>query len=119
MERKNPFETETIRLRAPIKVGEYEVAELNVRPPVVKDILRTDGHAPESVGYVLALMSSLTGQPEAVLEKLVPEDYADIRVAASQIHCRFVGLVNMFDKGSETTNKDPTPPPTSAPPSEG
>jgi hypothetical protein len=121
MERKNPFANETFHLRVPLKSGECEVKELTIRPPLVKDILRTDGHDPESVGYVIALMSSLTGQPEILLEKMIPEDYADIRIIATQINGRFIGLVNLVDekkKEREDVNENPTPPPISAPPSE-
>ena len=111
-----PFETEIFHLWVPVKSGEYEVSELKIRPPVVKDILMTDGHSPDSVSYVIALMSSLTGVPEIALEKMVPEDYADLRLIASQVHARFIGLTNLLDgkkdAGTET-DKDPTMPPIS------
>jgi hypothetical protein len=111
----NPFEIQVLKLRVPIKQGELEVSELHIKPPLVKDILRTDGKAPEGVGYVLALISSLTDVPEKALEKLVPEDYADIRVIASQVNARFIGYVNLFDREDEEdpTKAANTPPPIS------
>jgi hypothetical protein len=120
---RNPFETEIFKFRVPVKAGEYEISELKIRPPVVKDLLRADGHSPDDAAYVIALMSSLTGQPETVLEQMVPEDYADLRVIASQVYHRFTGYVNLLDgKGGEEAGdpkENPTPPPILPKTSEG
>jgi len=107
----DPFEPEIFVLRVPIRKGEVEFKELTLRPPVLKDILRTDGHEPESVAYARALLSSLTGAPEAVLDQLVPEDWADLRVALTRTNMRFMGVVNLLDKkeGGETPNDDSDP----------
>lgn len=123
--KRNPFEPETIQLRVPIKKGEVEFKSLTLRPPVLRDILRTDGHDPNSVGYALALLSSLSGVPESVLEKLVPEDWADIRIVLAQTNMRFMGLVNVIDNKEGQEEADPTqaaehtPPPNSDPTSAG
>jgi hypothetical protein len=115
----NPFEPEVFKLRVPIRKGEVEYKELTLRPPVLWDIIRTDGHDPNSVGYARALLSSLSGVPEAVLDQLIPEDWADIRLVLARTNMRFMGLVNLLDKQDGTENPtaaaEPIPPPTSAP----
>jgi hypothetical protein len=95
-------------LRVPIKKGEVKFSQLTLRPPVLRDILRTDGYAPESVGYARALLSSLSGAPEAALDNLVPEDWADLRLILARTNMRFMGLVNLLDKKDENETEDPT-----------
>jgi hypothetical protein len=119
---ENPFETEIFKLRVPLRQGELTVAELRLRPPVLRDMLRTDGHDPNSIGYARALLSSLSGVPEIVLDNLVPEDWADLRIILAKQNMRFMGLVNLFDKDEDT--EDPpdaagndAPSPSSSPPS--
>ncbi|MDR2096740.1 MAG: phage tail assembly protein [Treponema sp.] len=117
----DPFEPQIFKLRIPLRKGEVEYKELTLKPPVLRDILRTDGHAPESVGYARALLSSLSGVPEAVLDSMVPEDWADIRLILAMTNMRFMGIVNLLDQQADDETKDPTaaaeptPPPRSAP----
>ncbi|MCL2374432.1 MAG: phage tail assembly protein [Treponema sp.] len=120
----DPFKPETFVLRVPIRKGEVECKEITLRPPVLKDILRTDGHDPESVGYARALLSSLSGVPESVLDQLAPEDWAVLRVALTRTNMRFMGVINLLDKKDKkdgegeadpTSAAAPTPPPNSEP----
>jgi hypothetical protein len=116
----NPFEPEVFKLRVPIRKGEVEYKELTLKPPVLRDIIRTDGHDPNSVGYARALLSSLSGAPEAALDQLAPEDWADLRLVLARTNMRFMGLVNLLDE-EKAEPEDPasaaelTPPPTSGP----
>jgi hypothetical protein len=116
-------EPEVFTLRVPIRKGEVEYTKLTLKPPVLRDIIRTDGHDPNSIGYARALLSSLSGVPEVVLDQLVPEDWADLRLVLARTNMRFMGLVNLLDE-KEEEEEDPTtagdaaetiPPPTSAP----
>jgi len=107
MKKTNPFEPVTVELRVPIRKGEVEYKEITLKPPVLRDIVRTDGHDPDSVGYARALLSSLSGLPESLLDQLVPEDWADIRLILAQTNMRFTGLVNLLDKKEEDV-EDPT-----------
>jgi len=107
MKKTNPFEPVTVKLRVPIRKGEVEYKEITLKPPVLRDIVRTDGHDPESVAYARALLSALSGLPEALLDQLVPEDWADIRLILTVTNMRFMGQVNLLDK-KEEDDEDPT-----------
>ena len=96
-----------VKLRVPIKKGEVEYKEIKLRPPLLRDIIQTDGHDPNSVGYARALLSSLSGLPESLLDQLVPEDWADLRLILAETNLRFMGLVNLLDE-KEDDAKDPT-----------
>lgn len=104
----DPFEPIVYKLRVPLCKGEVEYNELTLRPPCAGDILMTDGHAPESVAYFLALPSSLSGVPLVFLKKIVPEDYADLRIILSPTNARFTGHINLLDTKEETKTEDPT-----------
>jgi hypothetical protein len=104
MEKTNPFEPEIFKLRRPIQQGEVGYTELRLKPPVLRDMLRTDGHDPESIAYARALLSSLTGVPEAVLDNLIPEDWADLRIILAKTNMRFMGLINLFDENEDDGN---------------
>jgi hypothetical protein len=117
-------EPEVFTLRVPIRKGEVEYKKLILRPPLLRDILRTDGCDPNSVAYARALLSSLSGVPETVLDQIVPEDWADLRLILARTNMRYMGLVNLLDEKDEDQVEDPTkaeeteediPPPTSAP----
>jgi hypothetical protein len=117
-------EPEVFTLRVPIRKGEVEYTKLTLKPPVLRDIIRTDGHDPNSIGYARALLSSLSGVPEALLDQIVPEDWADLRLILARTNMRYMGLVNLLDKKEDDETGDPTaagetgediPPPTSAP----
>jgi hypothetical protein len=74
---------------------------------VLRDILRTDGHDPAGIGYARALLSALSGVPETVLDELVPEDWADLRLILARTNMRFMGLLNLLDEKEEKA-ADPT-----------
>ena len=121
MSKNDPFAPEVFVLRVPLKKGEVEVRELTLKPPVLRDILWTDGHDPNSVAYARALLSALSGVPEIVLDEMAPEDWADVRLIIAQTNMRFLGLVNLLDKKEGGQTEDPTeaavniPPPNSEP----
>jgi hypothetical protein len=100
----DPFANETIILRVPITVGQRTVKQLTVRPPKLKDLIRADGYPGNSVGYARAFLSSLTGEPEIMLDEIVPEDWADCLVVLSRAAQRFKGEINLFDQKEETGN---------------
>jgi hypothetical protein len=103
---KDPFEPIVFHLRVPLKQGEAEYQALTLQPPVLKDIVAGDGYPVESVSFARAMLSSLTGIPEVALNRIVPEDWADLRVLLSQSYQRFTGGVNLLDKKDD--KDDPT-----------
>ncbi|MDR1250186.1 MAG: phage tail assembly protein [Treponema sp.] len=118
------IEPEEFTLRVPLRKGEVEYTKLTLKPPVLRDIIRADGHDPNSVAYARALLSSLSGVPEVVLDQIVPEDWADLRLVLARTNMRYMGLVNLLDEKEDGETEDPTtaeeakettPPPTSAP----
>jgi hypothetical protein len=100
----DPFATETVQLRVPLTLGERSVSELRFKPPKVKDALRTDKYEDGTVAAAVALMSSLTGEPESLLAEMIPEDFADCAVILARTNMRFFGQVNLFEGQAE----DPT-----------
>lgn len=104
----DPFEPIVFKLRVPIRSGEVEYQKLTLKPPLVGDALMTDGHPEGSVAYALALLSSLSGAPLAVLKKIVPEDWADLVIILSFTNLRFTGGINLLDKKGEDGPEDPT-----------
>lgn len=102
----DPFATEKIVLRVPLTVGQRTVTELNLRAPKLKDLLRMDAYPEGSYGASRALLSSLSGEPEVILDELLPEDWADCLVILTRAYQRFCGFINLFDKKEE--REDPT-----------
>ena len=105
MKKIDPFAIETVKLRVPLVGKELTVAELNFRPPTLKDVMATDGCKNGTVEAAIALMESLTGVSAYLLEKLVPEDWADCAVVLARTNMRFMGELNLIDGGNEA---DPT-----------
>jgi hypothetical protein len=97
----DPFATETVTLRVPLTLGERTVAELRFKPPKVKDALRTDKYENGTVAAAIALMSSLTEEPESLLMEMIPEDFADCAVILARTNMRFMGQINLFEQQKE------------------
>lgn len=79
-------------LKTPATVGERTVTELKFHRPKTRDFLRTDGHQIDSVGADVALVSSLTGEPETIISAIDIDDWAVIRVEIQKIWYQFFGI---------------------------
>lgn len=79
-------------LKTPAIAGERTVTELKFHRPKTRDFLRTDGHQIDSVGADVALVSSLTGEPEAIVSAIDIDDWAVIRVEIQKIWYQFFGI---------------------------
>jgi hypothetical protein len=114
----DPFATETVALYVPVTAGERTVAELCFRPPVFKDLLAAGRYPEGSIPFTGALISSLTGEPEIIINQLVPEDYAKAVVLADRSYQRFCGRIDLFRQKDESENPTMpgkvTPSPTSS-----
>jgi hypothetical protein len=103
-----PFDSETIELYQPVTMGEHTAARLVFRAPRVKDLLYAGSKYPEgTIPFTLCLISSLTGEPEQIIERLVPEDWANAVVVADRTYQRFCGHINLFEKKKDAT-ENPT-----------
>ncbi|MBQ9206861.1 MAG: phage tail assembly protein [Treponema sp.] len=79
-------------LKTPATSGERTVTELKFHRPKTRDFMRTDGHAADSVGADVALVSSLSGEPEAIISAIDIDDWAVIRVELQKIWLQFFGV---------------------------
>lgn len=79
-------------LKTPVTVGERTVTELKFHRPKTRDFLRTDGLSTDSVGADIALVSSLSGEPEIIIQSIDIDDWAVIRVALHKIWLRYFGV---------------------------
>jgi hypothetical protein len=85
----------TVKLRKPIDFGSQRIEELTFRGPTGKEMR----HLPYRDGYpmapVLWLAGKISGQPDAVIDKLEGEDLAEVIAVASD-----------FMPGSRTTGSE-------------
>lgn len=79
-------------LKTPVTVGERTVEVLKFHRPKVRDFLRTDGHAIDSIGADQALCSALTGEPEIIIQAIDVDDWAVIRVELEKVWLKFFGV---------------------------
>jgi hypothetical protein len=94
----DPFATEVIKLRVPVTVGERTVKELSFPPPDTGNLLDAGKYQEASIPFYFELMKSLTGEPELILRKIVPEDLADCMVIINRTYQRYCGIINLFDQ---------------------
>jgi len=113
----DPFAVETVILRNPLKLGERVVSELSFKPPKVKDLMAAGSYPEGSIAFTRALLSSLTGEPESIINEMIPEDWADCLVILNRTYQRFTGSINLFDEEKEPENptKAAIPPQNSSP----
>jgi hypothetical protein len=103
----DPFAIETVILYKPVTVGERTVKELRFKPPVTKDIFYAGSRYQEgSIPFTHALICSLTGESELIIDRLVPEDWANEVVIADRSYQRYCGRINLFKQKDE--NENPT-----------
>ena len=103
----DPFKDEIVALRVPIKVGERTIRELVFKPPKVKDLLAAGKYPDGSVPFTLALLCSLTGEPEIIINEMLPEDWADCLVILNRTYQRFTGIIDLFDQ-KDDAKENPT-----------
>jgi hypothetical protein len=104
----DPFATEVVTLRIPVTAGERTVETLSFHPPVTGDLLAAGKYQEQSIPFYFELMKSLTGEPEIILRKIIPEDFADCMVIVSRAYQRYCGNINVFDKKGGEANPQTT-----------
>ncbi len=83
------------KLKMPATAGERTIEELKFHRPKTRDFLRTDGHNANSVAADVALVSALSGEPEAIVSAIDIDDWAVIRVELQKIWLQFFGVKTM------------------------
>lgn len=86
----------TIKLRQPATAGERTITELTFQDAKLRHLLATDRYLHGSHSADRALCSSLTKEPELILDDICPEDWADIRAELQMVYKRFFGEMDTF-----------------------
>jgi hypothetical protein len=73
------------KLKYPVTVGEYQCGELRLQRPKTKDFIAVGVHPLGTVAADVALLASVTGQPEIVIEQIDIDDLAKLRYECSRI----------------------------------
>lgn len=90
----------TVKLRSPIQFGKDQlIEELTFRPPTAKDFRRLAIVSGYEMDTVLTLAGRLSGQPDAVIDKLTGGDLEEV-----------IAIASGFMPGSQSTGKTPSPP---------
>ncbi len=79
-------------LKYPVTVGERTVTEIKTHRPKVKDFMAADKYEGDSVSADQALLSSLSGEPEIIIQNIDVEDWALLRVEIRKIWLEFFGI---------------------------
>lgn len=88
----------TVKLKTPIQFGSQLIEELSFRAPTGKDFRRLPIVSGLELDTVLVLAGRISGQPDAVIDKLTGDDLEEV-----------ISLVSGFMPGSQQTGKTPLP----------
>jgi hypothetical protein len=72
-------------LKHPVAVGEHTCTELRFRRPKTKDFIAVGKHPFESPAADAALLASITGEPEIVIDQIDIDDWAKLRYECYRI----------------------------------
>ncbi|MGL4987604.1 MAG: phage tail assembly protein [Treponemataceae bacterium] len=94
-----------VTLQHPVTLGEVTVSELEF-PEVIetRHILATDGCLAGSVAADNALLESLTGVSQTIINKIEISDRAKLNVELSRIWHVYFGLKDTYVAGGDTRN---------------
>ena len=81
-----------ITLESPITMGQRTVSELKFQEAVTRHLLAADGKDPDDAAFVLAMASSMTGEPELLLQQLKPADWVQVRTHVRRAYGEFMGF---------------------------
>lgn len=99
----------TIRLKTPVTLGERTIEELNIARPKTRDLLRLDVHAGRQWASEIALLSSLTGEPEELLYEIDHADYPLIHTQMQMLWQTYFmepGATASSDSGDSSKKKN-------------
>ncbi|GMO48524.1 MAG: hypothetical protein Pg6C_11080 [Treponemataceae bacterium] len=72
-------------LKHPVTVGEHTCTELRLKRPKTKDFIAVGTNPLGTVAADVALLSSITGEPEIVIEQIDIDDFAKLRYECSRV----------------------------------
>lgn len=101
-------ELKVYKLKHPVTVGERTCAELKLCRPKMKDFIAVGNEPPESGEALTRLMSSISGEPYAVVSQIDIDDFFYLRIEAARI------WQGAFFTGEYELNPPPPPPETEA-----
>jgi hypothetical protein len=91
------MEPRTVKLRTPIEFGSQRIEELTFRPVTGKDVRRFQVAAGFEIDACLTLAGRLTGQPDAVIDKLSGDDLEEV-----------IEIAALFMPGGRRTGRTPS-----------
>ena len=101
------MEKRIFKLKHPVTVGEYHCEELALVRPRTKDFVAVGPRELGTVGADVALLASITGQPEVVIDQLDIDDLAKLRYECARI---WAAYFDQIDGYSLNPQAEATPP---------
>jgi hypothetical protein len=96
-------------LKRPVTVGEYTCTELKFRRPRTKDFIAVGSNPLGTVAADAALLSSVTGEPEAVIGHLDVDDLAKLRYESSRIWLAYFDMTDGYSLNPQTEAAEKKP----------
>jgi hypothetical protein len=84
------MEEKVYKLKHPVKAGERYCEELRFTRPKTKDFIAVGNASLESAESIALLISSVTGEPFAVINQLDIDDFAFLRIEAARIYSSYL-----------------------------
>jgi len=72
-------------LKNPFKVGELEVTEVTIQRPKTKDFIAVGSNSVDSAAADAALLASLSGLPESVIDQIDIDDLSKLRFHLARV----------------------------------
>jgi hypothetical protein len=100
------------RLKYPVTVGEYQCEAVRLQRPKTKDFIAVGARPLGTVAADVALLASITGQPEIVIEQIGIDDFAKLRYECSRIWAAYFDETDGYTlnpTGPEAAETEPDP----------
>jgi hypothetical protein len=88
----------TIQLKHPATLGERTITEITLQRPKYRHFLAVDTHPLNSIASDIALIASLSGEAETLIQELDVEDIAALREALVPAWTSFFDSSKPYDE---------------------
>jgi hypothetical protein len=102
-------EAKVYTLKRPVTVGERTCTELRFRRPVTKDFIAVGTHPTGTVAADVALLASITGEPEIVISKIDVDDLAKLRYECASIWAAYFDITDGYSLNPQQEAVEPKP----------